>query len=747
VPTAWGLSFSYDIWANRTAQSLTSGSCSMSSLSFNNKNQITNSGFVYDAAGNMTAQTGSTYQYDAENRMTSVNGGSTATYDYGPNGERVRKLAGGATTYYFRDLSGQVLTELAPNNVWTVGYVYLHGQLLAQYKDGTTYFAHKDHLGSTRLLTKMDQSTQECTDYLPYGEQQSSVCALPGTATTTHKFTGQERDGEANLDYFIARQYAYTLGRFLQPDLPFADQQTSNPQSWNLYTYVRNNPLRYIDPTGHVAGPPMPSHPCCQMLPGYRLTTGFLSGPPVMGDGPGFAQTFTIVNAEPPPLEFVGPLTESQQSTYDSVVHAMANTQLIDKKGTSLGTVLSLIKSIKMVHGERAGAEGTKQFRLVVSLKDGAIDKLLKAANFGHSTWDGHVYIGGKVESAPSFRLKDTPSLQISYLRDRGIGDIDIAITAKDIILVTFRPLIRTSGRMTTTNDTFVDGAKVFGGGGSERMRIGRGIVVGAVSATILLTGECLRPADAGSCPRGRGGGEAAVKSNKSTKRDVAYHAMAPLSPDERARAEEFFEKYATLVFGERNPRKAFQLFFALEPLDEEEKEVFAGRDLITLEKLHDFSDQEFVARYVTAASNAGYLSLVLALGTTAPDVELGKGFAEAAAKIEAQLERALEKHNMSERQFGEALERLFGTAAGEALEDDLAKVETIYKELNGFVDKSIDSRLYAHNLQRLMKSREVAKHKVGRLIYYEIGFDPFFTLECRKKHGEFKIVALGGGM
>jgi len=60
----------------------------------------------------------------------------------------------------------------------------------------------------------------------------------------------QERDSESGNDYFGARYYASTMGRWVSPDKPFADQHTINPQSWNLYAYGGNNPLRNIDPNG-----------------------------------------------------------------------------------------------------------------------------------------------------------------------------------------------------------------------------------------------------------------------------------------------------------------------------------------------------------------------------------------------------------------------------------------------------------------------------------------------------------------
>ncbi len=66
------------------------------------------------------------------------------------------------------------------------------------------------------------------------------------------QFTGKERDAESGLDYFGARYYGSALGRLTGPDQPFADQNTNDPQSWNLYSYVRNNPLNRIDADGHL---------------------------------------------------------------------------------------------------------------------------------------------------------------------------------------------------------------------------------------------------------------------------------------------------------------------------------------------------------------------------------------------------------------------------------------------------------------------------------------------------------------
>src|SRR5450432_2998239 len=85
----------------------------------------------------------------------------------------------------------------------------------------------------------------------------SASCAT-NVCFSRYLFTGKERDTESGNDYFGARYYSSSLGRFLSPDwaakaepVPYA--KLDDPQSLNRYGYVRNNPLSRTDPTGHVA--------------------------------------------------------------------------------------------------------------------------------------------------------------------------------------------------------------------------------------------------------------------------------------------------------------------------------------------------------------------------------------------------------------------------------------------------------------------------------------------------------------
>lgn len=256
-----GLSWTYDPWANRSSQTTTSGLCPQEpSTTFTANNQFPSAaGYTYDSAGNMTYDGNHTYFYDAENRLAQVDGTfgtcstATACYGYDAEGRRAQKTVSGAWFVYAHDLGGRAVAEIEASS-WGPGYVYLGDQLLALYSNSTTYFVHPDHLGSTRLLTALDQSVVQNLDYLPFGELNSS-----DSGTTTHLFTGDERDaetashsgGEDGLDHTWFRQYSSSLGRWMHPDpAGLAAVDPSNPQSWNRYAYVINNPLAFIDPFG-----------------------------------------------------------------------------------------------------------------------------------------------------------------------------------------------------------------------------------------------------------------------------------------------------------------------------------------------------------------------------------------------------------------------------------------------------------------------------------------------------------------
>jgi RHS repeat-associated protein len=120
-------------------------------------------------------------------------------------------------------------------------------------------YYHLDALGNVMAVSNAAGVENESHDYLPFGEEWcgTSVCGTVN-AGQPKRFTGKERDAETGLDYFGARYYRANVGRFTTIDPVYTWQENlEDPQRWNRYAYVRNNPLKYVDPDGrviHIAG-------------------------------------------------------------------------------------------------------------------------------------------------------------------------------------------------------------------------------------------------------------------------------------------------------------------------------------------------------------------------------------------------------------------------------------------------------------------------------------------------------------
>jgi RHS repeat-associated protein len=130
------------------------------------------------------------------------------------------------------------------------------GRLVAEYggaasqTSGTSYVT-QDTLGSTRVVTGQGGEVRGRYDYLPFGEEVYAGREGYGGGDIRQRFTGYERDGETGLDYAKARYYSSAAGRYASVDpIVVTPERFFDPQQFNLYSYTRNNPLRFIDPTG-----------------------------------------------------------------------------------------------------------------------------------------------------------------------------------------------------------------------------------------------------------------------------------------------------------------------------------------------------------------------------------------------------------------------------------------------------------------------------------------------------------------
>ena len=212
----------------------------------NNNNRM--DGYSYDAAGNLLNDGVHSYTYDAENRVTQVDAGATATYVYDANGRRVRKTASASVDYLY-DISGHQVAEVNSSGGWNRGEIYAGSTHLAAYNNGTTYFTHRDWLGTERVRSNISGAACDTISSGPFGDGQT-ISGSCGDPTPMH-FTGKERDSESGLDNFGARYNSSSMGRFMSPDpIVVTKRRLTDPQRLNLYAYARNNPLRYTDPKG-----------------------------------------------------------------------------------------------------------------------------------------------------------------------------------------------------------------------------------------------------------------------------------------------------------------------------------------------------------------------------------------------------------------------------------------------------------------------------------------------------------------
>jgi RHS repeat-associated protein len=123
---------------------------------------------------------------------------------------------------------------------------------LAQTTTQVIEYYTTDALGSVRAVTKKVNGQWTVVarhDYMPFGEE----VAPPSPPQDKRLFTGKERDNETGMDYFGARYYRADVGRFTTVDpVQTISENLTDPQRWNRYSYVRNNPLRYTDPDGRL---------------------------------------------------------------------------------------------------------------------------------------------------------------------------------------------------------------------------------------------------------------------------------------------------------------------------------------------------------------------------------------------------------------------------------------------------------------------------------------------------------------
>ena len=230
LPATPTVTFTYPTGAARPHAPTSDGACS----------------YNYDANGSLFTRTCGatvrTHTWDYDNRLNQVQDGASVlgafTYDYA--GTRVRKVEGAATTLtpfpHYRSVNGAVTK-----------YYFANGERVAERTGPAAtdvFYYHPDHLGSSNTVSNSVGAEVTATLFLPYGATRSET----GTKTLAHQYTGQEKDTTTGLYNYGARYYDPAFMHFISADNIIPD--ATDPQMLNRYAYVRNNPIRLVDPTG-----------------------------------------------------------------------------------------------------------------------------------------------------------------------------------------------------------------------------------------------------------------------------------------------------------------------------------------------------------------------------------------------------------------------------------------------------------------------------------------------------------------
>jgi RHS repeat-associated protein len=205
--------------------------------------------------------------YDEDGNVTTDNKFRHLDLKYDANGRTVKVLStiplessGNALSVY--DASGLRVAE-SINDVWRFLVYDIGGKLVAEYGGapamdaGGVKYLFQDWQGSTRAVLNNTGMIKGRSDYSAFGENIAAGIGLRAAAqgfgsalVPRQKFGLTERDQGTGLDHTWFRKHENRAGRWTSPDPYGGSMSIGNPQSFNRFSYVSNDPLNFVDPTG-----------------------------------------------------------------------------------------------------------------------------------------------------------------------------------------------------------------------------------------------------------------------------------------------------------------------------------------------------------------------------------------------------------------------------------------------------------------------------------------------------------------
>jgi len=176
----------------------------------------------------------------------------TWTFTYDGDGVRVKEVYTNATDtitkYYFAGGAYEVIDEGDPTPT-TKRYYSIAGMMVAMHDGSELLYFANDHLSSTSLVMNAAGGLESHNRYMPFGQIRDITGDADPIDETDFGYTSQRNNTYIKLLDYKARWYSPGLKRFISPDTIVPNP--NNPQSLNRYAYVNNNPVNYIDPSGH----------------------------------------------------------------------------------------------------------------------------------------------------------------------------------------------------------------------------------------------------------------------------------------------------------------------------------------------------------------------------------------------------------------------------------------------------------------------------------------------------------------